>query len=181
MKQIGWHSKLLVIVAFLNLIFLVSCTDVENSNTNSAQNTAVQNSDPVQENPSSDDVEKLLEIVLLPEIPEEVVWKEENLGSKDNTVPGPTDRKIIAVLQYTPENVKKIIALVEKNKQPQEVEVEVENWYPEELTAKSQLSGSESLRGMAFGANQFFNTPYGNGKITHIEDTNFFVLELFTT
>lgn len=72
----------------------------------------------------------------------------------------------------------KIAAQAEKISPPQPAQIETETWYPEELTAQSQLSGDESLKGTTFAANDFLQPPYVNGKLTRVENTDYFVLEL---
>lgn len=158
-------------------LFSISCSNLNSSNSNS--NRASQSNTNSENAPAKDDVSELLTIVRLPELPEEVVWREENAGRADNRVPGPTDRKLVAVLKYDAETAAKLVAQIEKNKKPESAEIGVEGWFPEELTAQSQISGNEMLKGTTYGANDFFNMPYGNGKITRIENTNYFVLELF--
>ncbi len=59
-----------------------------------------------------------------------------------------------------------------------EADIDAETWFPAELIAQSQLSGDESLKGTAFAADDFLHEPYNQGKITRINDTNYFVLEL---
>lgn len=171
------------IIAYTLLItglFNVSCVDQnpENASSRSSSNQSNANS---ASSPAKDDVSELLTIIRLPEVPEEAVWKEEILGKADNSAPGPTDRKIIAVLKYDNETAAKVVAQIEKNKNPEPAEIGAENWFPEELIAQSQISGNEMLKGTTYGANDFFNMPYGNGKITRVENTNYFVLELLTT
>jgi hypothetical protein len=173
-------SKILIIYVLANLFWLSGCGNNENSNQGSNRKPQGTNNETAQTGPAKDNLEELLELVQLPEIPEEVVWREEPLGKTNGRVPGPTDKKLIAVLKYTPENAAKIVAIVEKNKQPEPTEIGAENWFPEELTAQAQMSGNEMLKGTAYGANQFLNTPYSTGRITRIEGTDYFVLELVT-
>ena len=166
----------------VSFVFSGSCVNSnvsevsKNSNNNVLSNKTIGNSKEVK-----GEVDELLEIIRLPELPEEVVWKEESLGKSDNSTPASTDKKLIAVLRYKPEVAAKVVALVEKNKTPEQVEVSAENWFPEELIAQAQLSGNESLKGKAYGANDFFNIPYGSGRITRIEGTDYFILELSAT
>ena len=49
---------------------------------------------------------------------------------------------------------------------------------PPELIAQSQGSGDEILKGKSYAANEFFSESYKNGKITRINDTDYFILEL---
>lgn len=175
------YSKILIAILLANLFLIDACKNAENANANTNQKQPVTNSETGKSNPASDNLEQLLDVVQLPEIPDEVVWKEETLGkSNDNRVPGPTDKKLVAVLKYTPEGAAKLISIIEKNKQPEQIEIGAESWFPEELTAQAQMSGNEMLKGTAYGANQFLNIPYGSGKITRVENTNYFVLELMT-
>ena len=179
------HNVLIITFLLTNLLFAESCSSsnpTTATNANKANNAANSNKKVGNANAVSDNVDELLNVIRLPEIPEEVTWKEDTLGkNSDNRVPGPTDKKLTAVLRYTPEIAAKIVALEEKNKVPEQTEIGTETWFPEELIAQSQLSGNESLKGTAYGANDFFNIPYGNGKITRIEGTDYFVLELFAT
>lgn len=178
-----YNSAFITGLFLINLLFTVSCSSSNptNTNANGANKAANNKTSGNNANPVKDDITELLNIIRLPEVPEEAMWKEETLGKQDGRVPGPTDKKLIAVLKYTPENAAKIVALVEKNKTPEPSEVSAESWFPEELIAQSQLSGNESLKGISYGANDFFNIPYGTGRITRIENTDYFVLELMTT
>lgn len=173
------YSTLFFAIILTNLVCLIGCGGNENSVEN--RNTANTSNDPVKNTPASDNIDELLTKIRLPEVPEEAVWKEEVLGKNDNRVPGPTDTKITAVLKYTPEQTTKLIALLESRKQTEVGVVDTENWFPEELTAQAQLSGDSTLKGTSYGANDFFNIPYGSGKITRIGTTDFFVLELIST
>lgn len=179
--RIDSRNAAIFFILIVNLVFGIACSglDKENSNSNSAQ--IQDDTKPGQTNPPKDDVSELLTIIRLPEVPDEASWREEPLGKNDNRVPGPNDRKLTAVLKYNAETAAKLIAQIEKNKKPEPAEIGTENWFPEELIAQSQISGNEMLKGTVYGANDFFNMPYGNGKITRIENTNYFVLELFTT
>ena len=163
------YNQAFFLILFANLIWWSACQNKANSNANSRTTSETENSISEKTNSPSDNVEELLELVRLPEIPDEVVWLEE-INSKP--------KRLIAVLKYTVQTARKIVALEEKNKPPEQIEVGLETWFPEELTAQAQLSGTETLKGTAYGANEFFNIPYGNGKITRIEGTDYFVLEL---
>lgn len=173
-------KTLITCILLITGLFGFSCSISTNSGNANAANSAQANTNPANL-PAKDDVSELLTIVRLPEVPEEVVWREEPLGKVNDRVPGPDDKKLIAVLKYDQETAAKLIAQIEKNKQPEPAEVGAENWFPEELIAQSQVSGNEMLKGTTYAANDFFNMPYGNGKITRVENTNYFVLELYTT
>lgn len=171
-------KTIFVFTLLITGLFNISCGDANSENANSSATQVTPNSNT---NPAKDDVSELLLLIRLPELPQEAVWREENLGNSNNRAPGPTDRKLIAVLKYDDATAAKLIAQIEKHKKAEPTEIGTENWFPEELVAQSQVSGNEMLKGLTYGANDFFNMPYGNGKITRIENTNYFVLELFTT
>ena len=113
--------------------------------------------------------------IKLPFHPEEAVWREETPGK----TPAPTDKKLIAVLRFSKDNADKVTAQAEKYKPGADVKINTESWFPAELIAQSQTSGDETLKGISYPANDFFNTPYTDGKISRIEGTEYFVLELF--
>ncbi|MGI8556651.1 MAG: hypothetical protein ACR2LT_09895 [Pyrinomonadaceae bacterium] len=155
------------------VFWAIACADTAQENDDVKSNISNQNAGLAHANSTIDNVADLEAIIKLPETPEEVVGREEEIAN-------PKGKKLTAVLKYSPEAAAKIVASAEKIKSAVPVEAGVENWFPEELTAQSQLSGNESLRGISYAANDFFNPPYINGKLTRIAGTNYFVLE-FTT
>lgn len=115
---------------------------------------------------TKDDLEDFAKIVKLPFQPEEVSWREF------------PDKKIIAVLKFSAADSNNLITQIEKQKSAQNVGLNAENWFPPELIAQSQQSGDETLKGKEYSAADFFLAPYTKGKITRIDETNYFVLEL---
>lgn len=162
------YSKVILVVFLLNIFLFSGCGNEQPSNQNS-QKTDAPNLSDEQANKASDSIEELLELVRLPVIPEEVVWREDTAS---------TPKKIVAVFKFEKEELPNFTAIIEKNKQADSVDVGAENWFPQELTAQSQLSGEGVLKGTAYAANEFYNIPYGSGRITRIQGTDFFVLEL---
>ena len=168
----------------LGLIFLfTSCGSLEDNSSNSNQRSSNANSTISETKKANDNIEELMNIIRLPEIPAEVVWKEEKQGTASNRVPGPTDQKLTVVFRYTDTEEDKaktkLLALLEKNTNNGAAEIPAEDWFPEELVAQAQLSGNESVKGISYGASDFTNMPYGNGRIVHITNTDYFVLELY--
>ena len=168
-----------IIISFLlfallfSLFLTISCRNSSVTDPNVNQDASNNSASPENTKAPKDNVEELSNIIKLPEVPEEAVWREDETQQ-------PKGKKLIAVLKYTPENINKIIALVEKSKSAAPIQIGAEEWFPEELTAQTQLSGNESLKGTVYGANEFFNPPYRNGRLVRIQDTNYFVLELTT-
>jgi hypothetical protein len=151
----------------------MSCSDSNDANSSNANQNG--NVNAKNSSPSNDNAEELSTLIKLPILPEEknderVEWREENIN--------PKGKKLTAILKYNEANSAQIIALAEKHKQGSPVEIGVEEWYPEELTAQTQLSGNESLKGVAYEAKDFLNPPYNNGRLIRISESNFFVLEL---
>lgn len=155
------------------LIWTAACSNsAETSNVvnSSNSNQDVNNSNAIS---AKDDIEELGTIIKLPEMPEEVVWREEQSAN-------PNGKKLTAVLKFNSEAAAKIVEAAAKIKPVAPAEVGTESWFPNELTAQSQLSGNESLKGIAYSADDFYNSPYQNGRLTRIDETNYFVLELTT-
>lgn len=145
------------------LLTLSACTA---SNTNSNQTPNKPSNTNANADTTKDDTEEFAKIVKLPVQPEEVSWRETN------------DKKLIAVLKFSATEANNLVAQIEKQKPPQTAEINAENWFPPELVAQSQQSGDASLKGKEYAANDFFLVPYTKGKITRINETNYFVLEL---
>jgi hypothetical protein len=154
------------------LLFNVSCTEPDLTNTNANSNVGNTNTETAIV--PKDNAEELATLINLPQIPDEkedehADWREETVAK---------GKKLTAILKYKPDNAAKIVSLAEKHKPATVTEIGTEEWFPEELTAQTQLSGNESLRGTVYAANDFFNPPYVHGRLTRIQETNYFVLEL---
>jgi hypothetical protein len=164
----------------LSLIFLgqlaSACSNGPVSNSNSTQNRTNQNSP----NAASDKVEELGMLVVLPMEPEETVFREDPaIVSTDGTQPQ-YSKKLTAVLKYPAPDADKLSALIEKSSPPLSASVNTETWFPAELIAQSDLSGDDTLKGDSFAAADFYQAPYTDGKITRVEGSNYFILELFS-
>ena len=169
----------------LTIAFLFpACPANQSPNVNSgASNQAVNSAANANADSNiKDDVDELGMIIKLPFQPEEAVWREENptKAANDNSVPpAPDDKKLLVVLRFSKEDAAKIAAQAEKYKSPVREVINNESWFPSELTAQSQISGDETLKGTTYAANDFLQMPYSDGKLTRIDETNYFVLELF--
>jgi len=168
-----------IIIALVLAAVFSACAANETQNSNA--NTANRNTDTNTANSIKDDIEGLEMLIKLPFPPEEAVWREEVLGKADNSrVPAPTDKKLTAVLLYSEENAAKIVAQARTYKAAQPATLNTEKWFPAELIAQSHSSGNDTIKGESFAVNDFLNAPYSEGRITRIEGTDYFVLELFT-
>lgn len=174
----------LTATCLLALLLLAGCgnADLTNGNSNSfAQNSnQISGANGENSNSAQDDIEELGKIIKLPLAPEEVNYWEENFkkpaAESQNT--GRAGKKLVVVLKFSPENAALLTGQIERIRLPVDSQIDAENRFPAELVAQSQLSGDESLKGKSYAADDFFQPPYSDGKITRIENSDYFVLEL---
>lgn len=151
-----------VIVAFLIAVSISGCGGAyKNGNVRSGTNS------PENVNAARTNVEELSLLVTVPYETEDVVWKEYT-----------AQKKVIAVLRFSPADTRRIVSEAEKLGTALSVNIPVETWFPSELIAQSEMSGDSSLKGLAYAANIFYQVPYTAGRITRIESSDYFVLEL---
>lgn len=116
-------------------------------------------------NSTKTNVEELGMLVKIPYETEDIVWKSY-----------PTAKRIIAVLRFSPANADKIVS--EAGGTPEGRSLQVETWFPDELIAQGEMSGDDALKGIAYPATAFYQDPYLTGKITRVEGSDYFVLDL---
>ncbi len=164
---------------FLSVILLLNaCSGNDAANVNRPAPNAKSNVSAIV---PVDDVEELGKIVKMPYAPEEATFYEFDLSADANSRPSaPNAKRLVAVLKFSAENANGLAADAGKNAAPAPLDVEAENWFPPELVAKSQETGDETLKGVSFPATDFLQPPYTNGRLTRIDDTNYFVLEMLT-
>ncbi|NJM53915.1 MAG: hypothetical protein HC846_11325 [Blastocatellia bacterium] len=112
-------SKAVIVFILLNLLLFSGCGNEQFANQNT-QKPELPNSSEDKANKASDSLDQLIELVRLPVVPEEVVWREDKSGNPP---------KITAVLQFEKETLPNFIALIEKNKLADSVDVGAENWF----------------------------------------------------
>ena len=148
------------------MIFLLACGG-GNKNANSVPPQTASNGLVDNANSAKTNVEELGLLVNVPYEAQDIVWKEDA-----------AHKKVIAVLRFSPTDANKIVAEAEKMGAAENVSVAVEIWFPDELTAQSDMSGDSALKGVVYPANEFFQEPFTTGKITRIDGGDYFVLEL---
>lgn len=158
-----------ILAPFLCAACLSACVG-GNKNANTRPATATSNSLTENANSAKTNVEELGLLVNVPYETEDIVWKEDA-----------AHKKIIAVLRFSPADSAKLVAEAAKTGGPQNVSIAVETWFPDELTAQSDMSGDSLLKGLAYPANAFYQERYNEGRITRIEGGDYFVLELSAT
>jgi hypothetical protein len=154
--------------AFLLLVLasqlLLGCSGTSGNN-----NVANSSADAANTAPAGpkDNIDEFGMIVRLPFVPEEVVWEEK-----------PEQKKLTAVLRFSPEDAGKMAADVAKAGPATADTLSVESWYPNELIAQGELTGESTVKGQSYPADSFLNPPYTKGKITRVENTDYFILQI---
>lgn len=90
----------------------------------------------------------------------------------------PKTRKLTAVLVFSAQDSQKLLNSLREQGPGDEAEIAAESWFPEELIAKSEMSGDADLRGRSYAAGPFLSETYKDGRVIHIEETEIFILEL---
>ncbi len=139
-----------------------ACSAPANTNTQTGTVRVAANSDAPRTN-----VEELNLLVKVPYATEDAVWKDY-----------PAEKRVLAVLRFSPQDANAAVAEASKNGAAESATVAVEPWFPGELIAEAEMSGDNSLKGSAYPATAFFQEPYSTGRLTRIEGTDFFVLEV---
>ena len=155
-----------ILALFLSAISILGCGG-GNKNTNSGMPANSSNTTAENANTAKTNVEELELLVNIPYDAEDIVWKQD-AGNK----------RVIAVLRFSPEDSNKIVIEAGKFGPAENVSVATEPWFPDELTAQSDMSGDSALKGLAYPANNFYQEPFTSGQITRIKDSDYFVLEL---
>ena len=155
----------LLLVLFISQLFQGCSSPAGNGN--AANNSAVVNSANAAQAGPKDNVEELGMLVRLPVVPEEVAWEE-----------NPEQKKLTAVLRFSSQDAERMSAEVAKAGQATPDTVAVESWYPNELIAQGELNGESTVKGQSYPAEPFLNPPYTKGKITRVENTDYFILQI---
>ena len=154
---------------FFLLTFAIStfagCSGDAGANTTANANAASHE----DSNRANTNVEELGVLVNVPYESEEASWKEDK-----------THKRVIAVLRFPEGEAKRLVDDASKIAPPITVTLSAETWFPAELTAQSATNGEGILSGESYPANAFYMDPFNNGRITRIENTDYFVLELDT-
>jgi len=160
--QFSWLAPVLLVLIASQ--FLTGCSS-PSGNANSS-NTAASSSNSVA-NSTNDNIDEFTLIVRLPFEPEEPSWREY-----------PETKKLLAVVRFSPENANKMSAEIAKNGQPTPETLSVETWYPAELIAQSDVTGESIVKAQSYPAVPFLNPPYTKGKISRVENTDYFILQI---
>jgi hypothetical protein len=158
-------SRLALLCALLTSQLLLACSG-PTGNSNAVNSSAANSANTDQTGPK-DNIEELGLLVRLPFEPEEVAWKEKQ-----------EQKKLIAVMRFSPENAQKMAGEVAKNGPGSPETLTVESWFPNELIAQAELTGESIVKGQSYPAEPFLNPPYTKGRITRVENTDYFILQI---
>ncbi len=158
------------------MVFSNACSGNKTDNVNSSASNNRQTANSISEIVAQDDVEELAKIIKLPAAPSEATYSEINPNSG-----AMSSKKLVVILKFSTADANQIAANAERFNPPAPADVDAENWFPPELVAKSQETGDASLKGVEYAANDFLQPPYASGRLTRINDTDYFVLELFSS
>ena len=160
-----WFTGALIVGFLLCSAVLSSCGG---PGTNSKpSSTAAVNASAENSNASKTNVEELSLLINVLFEPEDIVWKEDK-----------AHKALIAVLRFSADDANKLVADAAVRRAPQPVTLNSSSWFPAELIAQSDMSGDESLHGMAYAADAFYQDPFTSGRLVRIDGTDYFVLEL---
>lgn len=170
-----------ILTLFLAAQILTGCSSTTgnqggaNPASNVDSRSAAENS-----NTAKDSIEELGTIVTLPIKPEEAAWREDATDKQyGNASTG--GKKLTAVLRFTPQDADKLAAeRPEYAKPPLTATINPDKWFPSELIAQSDLSGDDTLKGSSYSAKDFYLAPYTEGRLIRIENTDYFILELYS-
>lgn len=171
-------TAILIVAVFLITGCGESKTGIENENMSVSKNQS-ENVETANANISNDSLDELDKLIKLPILPEEATYREDKpIEQTDDNSPSTERKKLIVVFKFSAEDAQKVVEQIDKSKPTTASSIDAESWFPPELIAKSQESGDESLKGISYSADEFAKEPYKNGKLTHIDNTDFFVLEV---
>jgi hypothetical protein len=130
----------------------------------------------------SQDVAALEKLINLQKKPSSVLFRREQRSTQPNSVPGPTDSSLTAVLRYSPEEADALCAEA-ATAAPEELQLPAAEWFPPELKALATpaANGRNVLRVKRYPAGSFTRAPYSNGVLMRVDDSPYFVLSMYST
>lgn len=166
---------IILIISFV-LVFTLSCSNepAGNSVANAPNAAPKSNANVENSTVAKDDAAELNSMVILPYVPDETVFREEPDAGN------PAAKKLVAVLKFSTDDAKKLTEQAAKHRPPEAVQIGTEDWFPAELVAQTQLSGDETLKGTAYGPNDFMQMPYKTGRLIRVDNSEYFILEVAT-
>jgi hypothetical protein len=169
------YIRISLILALLAAVQLMSgCSGRPASSTNNAATAADQANanreiEPGMEG-AKDNAEELAGLVKMPYEPEDLAWKEYSTAQ---------GRRVLAVFQLTDDGARKLVEASSRVRPGRPVSITTEKWFPKELVTQSEMSGESGIQATSYAADEFLQLPFSEGSVSRVDNTNFFVLEVF--
>ena len=157
-------TKITTVLLFALFAACFGCSSAPEANSSVNSNTA-NSANASNSNKANDSLEDLRSLIQVPLEPDEVTWKQID-GNKH----------LVAVLLYLPTDHKTLTAKFTGTGTP--VQVNVEQWFPAELTTMAETSDEMKIDGKAFPATEFYHPPFTAGNAILIPETNYVILDL---
>ncbi len=175
--------------ALIMIALVVAACD--SSNSQAVNNTAVNNQSNASRNMNEStaknveiktDIESLEKQINLPVRPSEVKWTAEIFDNSKGAVPGPTDYRLTALLKYDEKSAAELVQKLEaQTAEKSPGNTDVKSWFPDEVKNEAKtVDGRTYLEGAKYLPDGFLHSPYRNGNLIRIGETNYFVLNLFS-
>lgn len=109
-------------------------------------------------------------------------WTAETLDNSKGAVPGPTDYRLTALLEYDEKSAAELARRLDSRTSEKSLgNADVQSWFSEPVKREAKtVDGRTYLEGARYSADEFLRSPYQNGTLVRVGKTNFFVLNLFS-
>lgn len=162
----------LALTAFLLALQVLAGCAGPTANSNVANANATSAGAEPEKEGVKDTSDELAILIKFPFEPEDLAWRE-------FPATGDQRRRVLAVFQLLPEDSKKLTERSSKIRPGKSVSLATEKWFPTELTMLNEMNSDEGIPATSYAADEFFNAPFTEGSLSRVDNTDFFVLELF--
>lgn len=155
-------TRVIALTVVLGSVLTFGCAD---NSQNSTSPGVAQPAAANEERQAKTNAEELGLHVKMPYETEDIAWKLY-----------PTSKRILAAMRLSPADADRAVNDAASAGEP--VTVLAEPWFPDELTAQSEMSGDSALKGTAYPATAYFQPPYNSGKVIRINGTDYIILDV---
>lgn len=160
------------LILSLTIIIFTACAETPeqaNSTPNIKEISANLNDPDSPERKANDHIEELGDLINMQAAPTDAKWREE---SKDGI------RTLTAVIRFEKADADKLETSSANHGEMQSVDIPVQEWFQSELITQGEFSADLTLKGRSYPANEILKEPFNTGKLTRIEDTDYFIAEI---
>lgn len=159
------RAKLTAIFTVISFSIVGSgCVNESREENSAPANTVTE----AQASAARTNVEELSLVIDVPYETEDIVWKYVS------------ETRVLAVMRFSAQDSDRVVAEAQGNGLGEKVSLAVETWFPAELIAQAETSGDNALTGLSYPANSFFQDPFNAGRISRVEGSDYFILEIFS-